>query len=142
MTQITVRIDDGELRSLVGRAMLAIEQFPRREMRRYIEQARDAARVYPPELPGQRYRRTGTYRRSFRVEPVGRGYRLYSDAVQRGRRYTRYVGGAADGSGQARIHAGRWTLIRDAVESAQRAIIERAREYMRAELLRGSGGGI
>lgn len=141
MTRITVEIDDGALRSVVGRMALAVERFPRREMRRYIEQARDQARTYPPELPGQRYRRTGTYFRSFRVTSVGRGYRLASNAVQRGRRYTRYVGGLADGSGQARIHVGRWLRIRDAVERAQQAIVQRARE-MFADILRSSGGGL
>lgn len=136
MTRVTVKVDAGEVRSVIDRATLAMERLPQRVIRREIEQARDEARDYPPPLPWQRYRRTGTYYRSFRIELVRRGYRLSSDARQRGRRYTKYVGGLADGSAQASIHRGRWTLIYHAVLAAQQRIVERSREYFRSVLER------
>jgi hypothetical protein len=77
---------------------------------------------YPPELPNQRYRRTGTYRRAWKIVkvdmPSGKGYRLTGRAVQKGRDYTKYVSGSAYGTNQARIHQGRWLKLRDAADEA------------------------
>lgn len=77
---------------------------------------------YPPELPNQRYRRTGTYGRAWKIVKVnlsnGSGYRLIGRAAQKGREYTKYVSGSAYGTNQARIHQGRWLRLRDAVDEA------------------------
>ena len=136
MTQIQVKVDHNEVTSVVNRATLAVERLPQRVVKREIEQARDEARDYPPRLPWSKYRRTNTYYNSFRIESIGRGYILSSNAQQHGRRYTKYVGGLADGTGQAGVHRGRWTLIYHAVRAATERIIERADEYFRAVLER------
>ena len=97
----------------------AIPKVGFRAVWRMMKDAMEKARRYPPELPGQRYVRTGTYGRSFKIEKLAAGVigaRIISDAVQRGRHYTIYVGGNAMGLGQARIHQGRWEVIADVVD--------------------------
>lgn len=136
MTQITVEIDDNEVKSVVKNSILAVEKLPKKVFRAEIETAKAEAAKYPPETPKQVYVRTGTYGRSFKIEPVGSGYRLISDARQKGRRYTKYVGGLADGSGQAKVHAGRWVLIADAMRRAVERIVAKGDEYFRAVMER------
>jgi hypothetical protein len=58
------------------------------------------------------YVRTGKYNAGWKVEKFGEtGYTLRNDNP-----HGKYIGGGADGSGQSRIHGGRWTLLRDATE--------------------------
>ncbi|HMN11832.1 MAG TPA: hypothetical protein PKD55_05850 [Bellilinea sp.] len=64
------------------------------------------------------YQRTGTYGRAWKVTRAGTGWRLSGRAVGGGGDYTELVGGSAYGTGQAGVHRGRWTTIRDAVEEA------------------------
>jgi hypothetical protein len=64
------------------------------------------------------YERTFKYRDAWRIIKTERGYALVGRAAQKGREYTKYVSGSAYGTNQARIHQGRWTPLRDAVEEA------------------------
>ena len=68
------------------------------------------------------YKRTGTYGDAWQVIKVdlksGVGYQLRGRAAQGGRDYTKYVSGSAYGTDQARIHQGRWPLLRDVVEES------------------------
>jgi hypothetical protein len=137
MTRLDIRIEAGELKSLLSRAMLAIDKVPKKVIKEELEGARDEARAYPPELPGQRYRRTGTYYKSFQIKPVTSGYVLESDARQNGRAYTQYVGGDNMGQMQALVHRGRWALIANALAKARDRIIERANEEFRRILEHG-----
>jgi hypothetical protein len=93
-----------------------------------MKRAWDRVVKYPPELPGSRYVRTGTYGRAWTVKKspgsggslgnrIIPGYTLVGNAVdRRGRDYTKYVGGDAYGLSQARIRQGRWVPARDAVD--------------------------
>lgn len=76
---------------------------------------------YPPELPNQRYVRTGIFGDSWEVSRVPRGWKIEGDARQFGRGYTVFVTGDAFGLGQASIHQGRW-------ERARKAVAEEVRE--------------
>ena len=89
-----------------------------------MQRAKRATTAYPPELPGQRYRRTGTYGAAWDVvrnpstTAESGGWSLVGRAVDaRGRDYTKYVSGSAYGTMQARVHQGRWVLVRDAVDA-------------------------
>lgn len=68
---------------------------------------------YPPELPNQRYVRTGRFGRGWTSGRIAQN-RHYIDntASARGRLYARYVVGNSEGGGQARIHQGRWRVFR------------------------------
>jgi len=85
---------------------------------------------------------TGTYGASFKVVDNGyRSFTLSSSAVQNGRDYTRYVGGAYDGSGQVRIHQGRWPRIVDAVSRQVDALVQRINQSL-SDLFRGEAPGL
>lgn len=70
-----------------------------------------AVKGYPPQRPGQRYRRTGNLGRNWYARPVDRG-------VVIGNRmdYAGYVVGDARGQGQAWMHRGRWYLMRQVID--------------------------
>ena len=69
-------------------------------------------KIYPPQRPGQKYVRTYRLQRNWRMEKAGAtGYRLLNRTP-----YTKYVVGSAFGTGQAWMHAGRWTTLRDAAD--------------------------
>lgn len=79
----------------------------------------DRVQFYPPQLPNQRYVRTGTYRRSVYQDsmPIRNGHRAEAGstgAIQNGRRYDAYL---KDGRHQAAIHAGRWFTMTDDAEN-------------------------
>jgi hypothetical protein len=117
--QLTVKIESEKVRRSLKNVGDAIPKIGFRVLWRLMTNAKERAQKYPPELPNQRYIRTGIYGRSFKLIKLGTGIigaRLESDAVQKGRHYTVNVGGNYIGHGQALIHEGRWVLIRDAVE--------------------------
>jgi len=67
---------------------------------------------YPPELPGQRYERTGVLAYSWEQSKVGTGeWEIINAATQRGREYAEYVVGEPED--QADIHRGRWWTGRE-----------------------------
>ena len=117
--QLTVKLEAGRVYKGLNKIADAIPDVGFRVVWRMMKAAMERAKTYPPELPNQRYIRTGTYGRSFKIAKLGNGVigaRIESDAVQRGRHYTVYVGGNAMGRGQARIHNGRWAVIADVVQ--------------------------
>lgn len=69
------------------------------------------------------YQRTGVYgkswyiRRNPRASRAQQGYSLISNAEQRGRRYSKFVGGDAYGTSQSRIHSNRWAKVRTSLET-------------------------
>jgi hypothetical protein len=114
-----------------------IPQIGRRQMRTRMERIKRRMQEYPPERPGQsvtgshavlgrtyrpakrRYRRTGRLGRSWTIlNNADKGYALRNDArdPRRGTRYARFVVGDAYGTGQARVHEGRWQVLRDVVD--------------------------
>lgn len=127
--QTTIRLDGSEVVSTTNRLLMATNELEPKVIRPAIIAGMEYARAYPPELPGQKYQRTGTYFRSFRVTQSGRAFTISSRAVQNHRNYSRYVGGYADGSGQAAIHTGRWVLLRTAVQWAMGQIVRLAGEH-------------
>lgn len=143
--QITVRFKGGRVIRGLKNIGDAIPDVGYRALYRKMKDAMEIARTYPPELPNQRYRRTGIYGRSFKLEKVATGkiaVRIISDAVQKGRHYTVYVGGNALGLGQARIHQGRWAVIAKVVD---RMVSEQVVKEVEADLgkvIRQQGMGI
>jgi len=77
MAQITVEVRGAQaIVSKFEKVQLAIRDITAREARKEMEQARDELREYPPELPNQRYIRTGKRGRVYaalagRVKAVG-----------------------------------------------------------------------
>lgn len=153
MTQITVAIRD---KKVIQSLHVIGEAIPRVSKKR-VKEAMDGAKsdasgqfprgsfsgyvVAPPA--GSSYTRTGRYGKSFHVTPTGdKGYRLTSDAVYKGKHYTGYVGGNAQGQGQAAIHArrGGWMLIKDAVDKWVSILIREVKADL-SQIIRGEGMG-
>jgi hypothetical protein len=70
-----------------------------------------SVRPYPPERPGQRYKRTGRLGRSWKVSTRGQSVIIENTAP-----YSGYVVGDGAGQRQAWFHRGRWWLMRDMVD--------------------------
>lgn len=126
--QFSMRVDGSELKSVLGAIQLASDEITGPVVRDAMNQGMEYTRTYPPELPNQRYRRTGRYFRSFKVIGSGRKFTITTDAVRNGVHYSPFVGGRADGTGQAAIHADRWTRVRTAMLWVASLVAERARD--------------
>ena len=94
-------------------------------LRKHLKRALDAAlfRSIPYrggnqyDVPERNYERTGNLGRSAWVEQRGASYAILVQAVSKyGYDYSVDVVGNAAGQGQARIHYGYWTPMRNAVE--------------------------
>lgn len=141
MTQITVKVDDSQVKSILGNAVLAVEKLPDDVMFPILAEARDEVRTYPAERPGQRYIRTGNRYRATYLQKEGRAFRLYSNPrYGSGRSADPYVVGNALGQGQAWMHVGRWALLYEVMMRAKERIIQKAEEEFRRILSRGPGG--
>lgn len=120
MTRITLKIDQGKA-TLVRRGLEALRRkmphIGRSRLYAHALEIVSRMRPYPPELPGQRYVRTGLLGRSWKVKRHGEtGYQISNRAYRRGRYYAKWVIGTAYGTHQAEIHRGRWKLLRDEVD--------------------------
>lgn len=74
-------------------------------------------RAYPPERPGQRYRRTGALGRNWDIRINPASITIYNRMA-----YAGYVVGDGKGKGQAWMHRGRWWLARDVANAARPAL--------------------
>lgn len=117
MVQITINVKNAQL---VAKGLANIRAEIPKISELTIKKAADASvkimKVYPPPPANTRYTRTFKLRDSFKVTRATNGYTIKADPVQKGKHYGRYVIGYADGTGQARIHTGRWKLLRDVAE--------------------------
>ena len=143
MTQITVTVHDSEVKTAINHATLAVRNLPAKVVKPIMEDAKDEARTYPPELPNQRYVRTGKrYEATKLISVIGNNqyktsYRITSNPrYADGRSGNPYVLGDAKGEGQAAIHRGRWNKLHVVVLKAMEKIIEKGQEYFRAVLER------
>ena len=135
MTQITLTFTNlGNVQRGIRTVGQAIPGITKRNFKRAMKRAKKVAsggwsggaNYTVSLLPNQGYERTGNYGQSFKITEVGWNWRLESHAMgERGQGYTTYVGGNAEGEGQAAIHAGRWPLIKDAVMAeVERSLVQ------------------
>lgn len=141
--QLQIRVRDSEVRTINERLGLAVKRLPNGIMRPIMDEARKEAsgwysggNSYSVPPTGGGYVRTGTYGASTTLTHTGgQSYRIEQSAA-----YSRYVGGYADGSGQANVHRGRWPLLRDVMTRAVEKIVEEAGKAFREIIMRGPGG--
>ena len=145
---IDIKVDAGNViigLETIGRSIPIIANTA---IRQEMELAKGKIIAYPAPLPNQRYRRTGTYKRAFKIVPLSKGlfnpgYSLVGEAIEakRGREYTRYVGGREDGTGQAAIHRNRWPLIYTEAKAASERVVARMETGL-ASIINKVGFGI
>lgn len=75
---------------------------------------------YPPERPGQRYRRTGKLGESWKQRQYGRYHVSFTNATP----YAQYVVGDGEGNKQAWMHTGRWWVAAERIASATPRLLE------------------
>jgi hypothetical protein len=123
-TKITVK--DGAVRLGLQRFGDALKKVTKKEMLSAVTEAKQRVSHYPPERPNQKYIRTGAYGRSWNIttDKGAKSYTLKSSGVK----YARYVGGYADGTGQAMVHAGRWALLQAAMQRAAKRFVVRMKD--------------
>lgn len=153
--QITVKIEDKKVRQGVHNIGEAIPRIGKRRVKQAMDGAKaDASGQFPrgsfsgytvAPPAGSTYTRTGRYGKSFQVAATdsGMGYKLSSDAIYKGNHYSVYVGGNAQGQGQAAIHArrGGWALIKDAVDKWVAILIREVKADL-SQIVRGEGMGM
>lgn len=148
MPRIGVKVETGQVKSVVRNARTAVQSLPARYVRPELEQARDEVATYPAELPNQRYVRTG--RRGAATKIVAQPgnnqhsskYTLESNPRYKGGQTGNpYTIGDAQGKGQAAVHVGRWVTAYDAVNRAIGRITEKGNALFR-EVFSGFSGGL
>jgi len=92
----------------------AVAAIPEKAAGITYDWAQDTRRVlkstrYAKKRIGQKYKRTGRLASSWRATKRKHGATILNTAHKRGRFYSRYVVGNAQGKGIAAIHQGRWT---------------------------------
>ena len=141
MPQMTIKVDDSKVRTIMHNAVLAVESIPKKVMRPIMLEARDQVREYPAELPDQRYVRTGKRFQATQLESIEHGYRIVSNPRYKGGRTGNpYVIGDARGTGQATIHKNRWHLLAEVMRLATERIIAKGQELFNKRALSGPGG--
>lgn len=162
MTQVTVKVEAGQVKRGLTQLGQAIPKVVNDDVRLMLESAqRELSQegqpiTYPVRWDSERQRRaffatdgfgrgiptkrTGAYVRAFRVEKTGfgaaRAYTLFNDA-----RHARYVGGSGTGVGQSRIHQGRWKIIAQVVEKYARNLVRVVETGIR-EVIQRAGFGL
>ena len=128
--QLTTKIGDGARIVSQGAQNLRLEipKIGAQKIYEALQKAQKGVTHYPPELRGQRYKRTGRYGKAWRIERKSNAWVLRGNAVGRYGEYTKYVGGSARGQEQAKIHSGRWLLMRDAVDKALKPLPKTIKE--------------
>jgi len=82
---------------------------------------------YPPERPGQRYRRTGELGDSWGQRQYGRYHVTFHNKTP----YASYVVGDSEGKGQAWMHRDRWWLAMERIASANQRLIDNLGQAMK-----------
>lgn len=108
------RTKAGKLIKGVTRAM---ESSAREVLDEISDNVIDRMKMYPPKLPGQKYKRTGRFKRSWKKKKMPGGFQIVNLAAKKGRKYSGYVVGDSVGKGQAKIHQGRWKNFYEVLES-------------------------
>lgn len=121
MTQLSIRLEnDDKVRTGLNQWAQSVRPITREQMREAMRRAKKRSVSDPPggaySVPERGYLRTGNLSASTYLVENGLTVTIVSNAVQDGRGYSRYVIGNADGSGQARIHVGYWTPLRQSVD--------------------------
>ena len=109
MTQLSISFNNAELvRKGLQDLGAEIPKIGRLQIYRTEQNVVRRMKMYPPEVPGQTYIRTGTLGGGWMITPNSNGYTISNNTP-----YTKYVVGNAYGLEQAWMHEGRWNLLRD-----------------------------
>lgn len=128
MPQFSIRLEnDDKVRVGLNRWAQAVTRITREDTREAMRRAK-ARSVSDPTggpypVPERGYIRTMNLSASTWLEENGLTVTIKSEAMRDGRPYSGYVVGDASGFGQARIHQGYWTPLRQSVDEAVEELV-------------------
>lgn len=143
--KITLRIEDGKVRDGLRNVANALPDITAENMLGAMILARDNASTWTggasystPAPAGSAYRRTGIYGGAMKVQRIGLSVSISNDArsPRTGKLYPQFVGGRADGTGQARVHAGRWPVIRQEVDKQVEPLVQKIDDDLQRKVRR------
>lgn len=111
---LNVQVPAGGAFALLG-LQRQLENYENDWARELVRQAR----IYPPERPGQHYRRTFRFRRGWRIIPARFIGGDLTVRVENATPYAREVVADDFGRGQSGYHIGRWYIFRQLAESRE-----------------------
>lgn len=122
MTQLSIRIIGlDSLQVGFNKYARTVEPLTRDRTREAMRRAKKRSVSDPPggaySVPERGYIRTGNLSASTYLQENGLTVTIVSNAVRDGRGYSTYVVGDASGGGQAGIHQGYWTPLRESVDA-------------------------
>ncbi len=129
-----------ETASILHRASREFPDETRQVVESELGPVSDALQVYPPERPGQKYKRTFNYRRLVSRPQVRVTGRQVEAQIVQGAEYSIYVRGDMDGKGQAPVHQGRWDTTKAIWERYISRVVKRIQMAL-VNLLSASRGG-
>ena len=129
MTQLSIRwIGLDTLQVGFNRFVKSVPEITRERNREAMRRAKKRSVSDPPggaySVPERGYVRTMNLSASTYLEEDGLSVRIVSNAMRDGRPYSGYVIGDAEGYGQAGIHQGYWTTLRDAVDDEVEELVK------------------
>ena len=134
MANISLQINDSEVRRMLAQTPAALERAMRGAMNDATALLLRDLQTYPPQRTGSSYVRTGTLRRSWSRDIDGQGLAMRGivGSNENMAPYNRLVQSEAD---QATVHRGRWTnTVQNVLSRNQSAIQEMFDARFRAEL--------
>lgn len=107
-------------RSMPGAVQAAVRSVYQEHGAWVLDNLLKGRQFYPPERPGQRYRRTGKLGDGWTQRQYGRYHVTFSNKTP----YASYVVGDSTGDGQAWMHAGRWWLAIERIGQATSRLVQ------------------
>lgn len=108
MADVTIQIDDAEVRRMLSSAPAQIDRAMRGAMTDATVLLLGEMKTYPPQRAGSAYKRTNTLKGSWSRRITGRGVEI-SGVVGSNANIAPYNRRVQDATMQARVHRGRWT---------------------------------
>lgn len=140
MPQITVSARN-QVPDALGKFVDAAEKEADEAARKTVEASIEVLQVYPPLPAGSHYKRTGRMGRSWKKIQTPRGWRIENYAQKKGKRYSQFVVGDAQGNKQAQVHQGRWKKFRDVVDAQFKLQCVQLQKVLKALALKHSKKG-
>lgn len=147
---LSLEIRDGQVRTALRAATLAVQTIPAQAARKAMEDASKRARANYPSggvmgynvglRPGQTYVRTGTYGSGFKVLPGANNQYVKTYRLVNPVKYAQWVGGDEFGNYQVWFHRNRWPVISVQVDKAVEDAIAWASAEFNRQLGLGPGG--
>lgn len=113
-----------------------LPRIARARIYEFLRQVYKRMRRYPGKPPGSTYVRTYKLKKAWRIRRAGNmAYVISNRASFKGRVYSTYVHGDDAGTGQARVHRGRWPILLnemlDRLEKLPKAVADNAHTIVR-----------